>query len=61
MDKTAERLTSMLRDDLTSYASLKAAARAAIAQALFGVAASRRLLPMLDELAHAVQPRRKMP
>ena len=34
-------------------------ARAAVAQSLFGVPVSKRLLPTLDELAHSVQPASK--
>jgi hypothetical protein len=53
-----ESTAKALRSALTKYASLEArgTARAAVAQSLFGVPASRRLLPMLDELAQSVQP-----
>ena len=49
---------------LTKYAALDphSTARASVAQQIFGVTASRRLLPMLDELAQSVQqPARRTP
>jgi len=48
---------------LSKYAALEeqGTVRASIAQTLFGVPASKRLLPLLDELAHSVQPARKTP
>ena len=56
-----EASAKALRDALTKYAALEphGTARAAVAQSLFGVPASRRLLPMLDELAQSVQPASK--
>ena len=53
-----EASAKALRDALTKYAALEqqGIARAAVAQSLFGVPASKRLLLMLDELAHSVQP-----
>jgi hypothetical protein len=57
-----EATAKALRGALMKYASLepRATARVAVAQSLFGVSASRRLLPMLDELSHSVQqPARK--
>ena len=52
-----ESAAKALHGALAKYASLepRGTARAAVAQSLFGVPASRRLLPMLDELAHSVQ------
>ena len=61
MDKI-EATAKALLGALMKYASLepRGTAPAAVAQSLFGVAASRRLLPLLDELAHSVQqPARK--
>jgi len=56
-----ESIAKALHGALTKYASLevRGTARAAVAQSLFGVPASKRLLPMLDELAHSVQPASK--
>ena len=52
-----ESTAKALHGVLTKYASLepRGTARAAVAQSLFGVPVTRRLLPMLDELAHSVQ------
>lgn len=57
-----ESTAKALRGALMEYASLepRGTARAAVAQSLFGVPMSRRLLLMLDELADSVQqPARK--
>jgi len=56
-----EASAKALRDALTQYAALEqhGTARVAVAKSLFGVPATRRLLPMLDELAHSVQPASK--
>jgi len=56
-----EASAKALRNALTKYAALEqhGTARAAVAQSLFGVPASKRLGPMLDELAHSVQPASK--
>jgi len=56
-----EASAKALRDALTKYAALEqhGTARVAVAQSLFGVPATRLLLPLLDELAHSVQPASK--
>ena len=56
-----EATAKALHGALLRYAALEpnSTARAAVAQSLFGVPASRHLLPMLDELAHSVQPVQK--
>jgi hypothetical protein len=58
--KTGEldAIAEALRRALTAYAKLEAhgTARAAIAQRLFGVAATPTLLPQLDEIARHVSP-----
>jgi hypothetical protein len=53
-----EAITEALRDALTAYGELEAqgTARVAIAQRLFGVSATPRLLPQLDEIARHVRP-----
>ena len=58
-----ESIAKSLYRALTKYASREArgTARAAVAQGLFGVPASRRLLPLLDELASGVQPAKRSP
>ena len=58
MDKV-ERVTSALRDALTAYAKLNAPDTALVIVALFGVAQSKRLAPLLQEVAHNVQPVRE--
>ena len=66
-DDTGERMDAIeatakaLQAALTKYAGLdpSSTARASVAQQIFGVTASRRLLPMLDELARSVQPVQK--
>ena len=52
-----EAVSEALRRALTAYAKLEAqgTARAAIAQRLFGVAATPTLLPQLDEIARNVK------
>ena len=56
-----ESTAKALHGALAQYASLepRGTARATVAQSLFGIPASRRLLPMLDELAQSVQPASK--
>ena len=51
-----DRVTHALRDALNSYAGLNAADSALVIVALFGVAHSKRLAPLLQEVAHNVQP-----
>ena len=55
-----ESVTNARRTALNAYAALepRGTERAAVAQSLFGVPASRRWLPMLDELAQNVLPAR---
>jgi hypothetical protein len=52
-----EAIAEALRDALTAYGKLEAqgTARAAVAQRLFGVAATPTLLPQLDEIAKNVR------
>jgi hypothetical protein len=56
-----ESTAKALRGALVRYAALDSTstARAAVSQQIFGVTASRRFLPMLDELAYSVQPASK--
>jgi hypothetical protein len=56
--KEMEAIAEALRGALTAYDKLDAqgTARAAIAQRLFGVAATPTLLPQLDEIARHVRP-----
>ena len=56
-----EASAKALRDALTQYGALEqhGTGRVAVAQSLFGVPATRLLLPLLDELAHSVQPASK--
>lgn len=53
-----EAIAEALRDALTAYGELEtqSTSRAAIAQHLFGVAATPTLLPQLDEIARHVRP-----
>ena len=60
MDKD-ERVTSALRDALTSYEKLDGPDQALVIVALFGVTQSKRLAPMLEEIAQHVQPASKTP
>ena len=56
--KELEAIAEALRDALTAYGKLEAqdTTRAAVAQRLFGVAATPTLLPQLDEIARHVRP-----
>jgi hypothetical protein len=56
--KDVETIVEALRKALTAYGELEeqSTARAAIAQRLFGVAATPTLLPQLDEIAKNVRP-----
>jgi len=58
-----ETIARALHAALSKYAALEqqGTVRASIAQTLFGVPASKRLLPLLDELAHSVRPAWKTP
>jgi hypothetical protein len=58
MDKV-ERVTSALRDALMAYANLNTPDTALVIVAFFGVAHSKRLAPLLQEVAHNVQPASK--
>ena len=53
-----DAIANALRDALTAYDELETqgTSRAAIAQRLFGVAATPTLLPQLDEIARHVRP-----
>ena len=55
--KAMQTITESLRDALTAYSVLEqnSMERVAIAQRLFGVAATQVLLPQLDELARNVR------
>jgi hypothetical protein len=57
--KDLATISEPLRDALLAYSSLESnsADRAAVAQRLFGTAATRTLLPQLDEIARNVRPR----
>ena len=57
--KAMQAITEALRDALTAYSVLEenSTERVAIAQRLFGVAATQVLLPQLDEIARNVRPR----
>lgn len=55
MDKV-DRVTDALRDALTAFAGLEATGQARLVVALFGLMHSKRLAPLLDELARHVQP-----
>lgn len=57
--KAMQAITEALRDALTAYSVLEqnSMERVAIAQRLFGVAATQVLLPQLDEIARGVRPR----
>ena len=52
-------VTNSLRDALGAYAKLDASDTALVIVALFGVAQSKRLAPLLQEIAHNVQPASK--
>ena len=56
-----ERVTSALRDALTSYEKLDGPDQALVIVALFGVTQSKRLAPMLEEITQHVQPASKTP
>ena len=55
---TIEATAKAIHGALTKFVALdpQSTARASVAQSLFGVPASKRLLPMLDALAPSVQP-----
>ncbi len=57
--KAMQAVTEALRDALTAYSVLEqnSMERVAIAQRLFGVAATQVLLPQLDEIARNVTQR----
>jgi hypothetical protein len=55
MDKV-ESVTKALRDALAAYAKLDGPDTALVIVALFGVLHSKRLAPLLEEIAHNVQP-----
>ena len=54
MDKV-ELVTNTLRDALTAYEKLDGPDQALVIVALFGVTQSKRLAPMLEEVAQHVQ------
>ena len=58
-NKDIATISESLRDALLAYAKIEPtrAARAVIAQRLFGAVAARMLLPQLDEIARSVRPR----
>jgi hypothetical protein len=49
-------VTNALRDALTAYEKLDGPDQALVIVALFGVTQSKRLAPMLEEIAQDVQP-----
>lgn len=56
--KDLATISEPLRDALLAYSGLEAdSARVIVAQRLFGPAATRTLLPQLDEIARNVRPR----
>jgi hypothetical protein len=54
-----ERVTNALRDALVAYEKLDGPDSALVIVALFGVTHSKRLAPMLEEIAQSVQPASK--
>jgi hypothetical protein len=54
-----ESITKALRDALVAYAKLDGPDTAIVIVALFGVTQSKRLAPMLEEIALSVQPASK--
>lgn len=58
MDKV-ERITSALRDALTAYGNLDGPDAALVIAALFGITNSKRVAPLLEDLARSVQPAQK--
>jgi hypothetical protein len=58
MDKV-ESVTNALRDALAAYSKLDGPGTALLIVALFGVTQSKRLAPMLEEIAQNVQPASK--
>ena len=54
-----ELVTNTLRDGLAAYAKLDGPDTALVIVALFGVTQSKRLAPMLEEIAQSVQPANK--
>ena len=51
----ADDVTNALRDALTAYGKLGGSDAALVVVALFGVTQSKRLAPMLEEIANNVQ------
>jgi len=56
-----ELVTNALRDALAAYEKLDGPDSALVIVALFGVSHSKRLAPLLEEIAHNVQPASKTP
>ena len=54
-----ERVTSAVRDALMAYQNLDGPDAALVIVALFGVTHSKRLAPLLEDLARSVQPAQK--
>jgi hypothetical protein len=54
-----DRVSAALRDALIAYAKLDQASMPRVVVSLFGITQSKRLAPMLDELARHVQPMRE--
>jgi len=54
-----ERVTSALRDALMAYGNLDGPDAALVIVALFGVTHSKRVAPLLENLARSVQPAQK--
>jgi hypothetical protein len=58
LDKV-ERVTTGLRDALMAYGNLDGPDAALVIVALFGVTQSKRVAPLLEDLARSVQPAQK--
>ena len=54
-----ERVTNALRDALIAYGNLDGPDAALVIVALFGVTHSKRVAPLLEDLARSVQPVQK--
>ena len=54
-----ERVTSAVRDALMAYQNLDGPDAALVIVALFGVTHSKRVAPLLEDLARSVQPAQK--
>lgn len=54
-----DRVTDALRDALTAFGKLNGPDSSIVIVALFGVAQSKRLTPMLEEIPQNVQPASK--